>query len=94
MATIIEQQVAMYEALVPSTQRCPFFKAFLVTADVLEIYMHEFWNDAEGGRDDEEEGESDEEDDNKETREEESLTLFLKPLKAMKMKVMVRRIKV
>nr|GEY65323.1 retrovirus-related Pol polyprotein from transposon TNT 1-94 [Tanacetum cinerariifolium] len=34
MATIIEQQVAMDEALVPSTQRCPFFKAFLVTADV------------------------------------------------------------
>nr|GFC60317.1 hypothetical protein [Tanacetum cinerariifolium] len=22
---------------------CPFFKAFLVTADVLEIYMQEFW---------------------------------------------------
>nr|GFC28955.1 hypothetical protein [Tanacetum cinerariifolium] len=22
---------------------CPFFKAFLVTADVPEIYMHEFW---------------------------------------------------
>nr|GEU77132.1 hypothetical protein [Tanacetum cinerariifolium] len=69
MATTIEQQVAMDEALVPSTQRlrigrsnlrlpsdiqskeltlqlvydvlrrCPFFKAFLVTADVPEIYM-------------------------------------------------------
>nr|GEW26284.1 hypothetical protein [Tanacetum cinerariifolium] len=73
MATTIEQQVAMDEALVPSTQRlrigrsnlrlpsdiqskestlqlvydvlrrCPFFKAFLVTADVPEIYMQEFW---------------------------------------------------
>nr|GFB83509.1 hypothetical protein [Tanacetum cinerariifolium] len=73
MATTIEQQVAMDEALVPSTQRlrirrsnlrlpsdiqskestlqlvydvlcrCPFFKVFLVTADVLEIYMQEFW---------------------------------------------------
>nr|GFB10932.1 hypothetical protein [Tanacetum cinerariifolium] len=73
MATTIEQQVAMDEVLVPSTQRlrirrsnfrlpsdiqskeltlqlvydvlrrCPFFKAFLVTADVPEIYMQEFW---------------------------------------------------
>nr|GFB49613.1 hypothetical protein [Tanacetum cinerariifolium] len=43
MATTIEQQVALDEALVPSTQRCPFFKAFLVTADVPEIYMLEFW---------------------------------------------------
>nr|GEX01606.1 hypothetical protein [Tanacetum cinerariifolium] len=72
MATTIEQQVVMDEALVPSTQRlrigrsnlrlpsdiqskeltlqlvydvlrrCPFFKAFLVTADVPEIYMQEF----------------------------------------------------
>nr|GEZ75330.1 hypothetical protein [Tanacetum cinerariifolium] len=69
----IEQQVALDEALVPSTKRlrigksnyrlpsdiqskestlqviydvlrsCPFFKAFLVTADVPEIYMQEFW---------------------------------------------------
>nr|GEW64954.1 hypothetical protein [Tanacetum cinerariifolium] len=73
MATTIEQQVALDEALVPSAQRLrigrsnfrlpldiqskestlqvvydvlrrsPFFKAFLVTADVPEIYMHEFW---------------------------------------------------
>nr|GFA61957.1 hypothetical protein [Tanacetum cinerariifolium] len=73
MATTIEQQVAMDEALVPSTQRlrigrsnlrlpldiqskestlqlvydvlrrCPFFKAFLVTADVPKIFMKEFW---------------------------------------------------
>nr|GFC35944.1 hypothetical protein [Tanacetum cinerariifolium] len=73
MTTIIEQQVALDEALVPRTQmlrigrsnlrlpsdiqskestlqvvydvlrRCPFFKAFLITADVLEIYMQEFW---------------------------------------------------
>nr|GEV89576.1 hypothetical protein [Tanacetum cinerariifolium] len=73
MATIIEQQVVLDEALVPSTQRlrigrsnfrlpsdiqskestlqliydvlrrCPFFKAFLITADVPEIYMQEFW---------------------------------------------------
>nr|GFC55903.1 hypothetical protein [Tanacetum cinerariifolium] len=73
METTIEQQVALDEALVPSTKRLrigrsnfrlpldiqskestlqvvydvlrisPFFKAFLVTADVLEIYMQEFW---------------------------------------------------
>nr|GFC74510.1 hypothetical protein [Tanacetum cinerariifolium] len=73
MATTIEQQVALDEALVPSTQRLrigrsnfrlpsdiqskestlqvvydvlrsyPFFKAFLVTADVPKIYMLEFW---------------------------------------------------
>nr|GEW26049.1 hypothetical protein [Tanacetum cinerariifolium] len=73
MATTIELQVALDEALVPSTKRlrigrsnfrlpsdiqskestlqvvydvlcrCPFFKAFLVTADVPEIYMQEFW---------------------------------------------------
>nr|GEX91772.1 hypothetical protein [Tanacetum cinerariifolium] len=43
MATTIEQQVALDEALVPSAQRSPFFKAFLVTADVPEIYMQEFW---------------------------------------------------
>nr|GFC62716.1 hypothetical protein [Tanacetum cinerariifolium] len=72
MATIIEQQVALDEALVPSAQRLrfgrsnfrlpfdiqskestlqvvydvlrnsPFFRAFLVTADVPEIYMQEF----------------------------------------------------
>nr|GFA08943.1 retrovirus-related Pol polyprotein from transposon TNT 1-94 [Tanacetum cinerariifolium] len=69
MATMIEQQVALDEALVPSTKRlrigrsnfrlpsdiqskestlqvvydvlrtCPFFKAFLVPADVPKIYM-------------------------------------------------------
>nr|GEV42763.1 hypothetical protein [Tanacetum cinerariifolium] len=73
MATTIEQQVALDEALVPSNKRLrigisnfrlpsdiqskestlqvvydvlrrsPFFKAFLVTADVPEIYMQEFW---------------------------------------------------
>nr|GFB70778.1 hypothetical protein [Tanacetum cinerariifolium] len=43
MATTIEQQVALDEALVPSAQRSPFFKAFLVIADVPEIYMQEFW---------------------------------------------------
>nr|GEX83575.1 hypothetical protein [Tanacetum cinerariifolium] len=73
MDTIIEQQTAMDEALVPHAQRlrigksnfcllsdikskestlqlvydvlriCPFFKAFLVTADVPKIYMQEFW---------------------------------------------------
>nr|GEU61389.1 hypothetical protein [Tanacetum cinerariifolium] len=73
MDTIIDQQVAMDEALVPHAKRlriersnfcllsdikskestpqlvydvlrlCPFFKAFLVTADVPEIYMQEFW---------------------------------------------------
>nr|GEX28374.1 hypothetical protein [Tanacetum cinerariifolium] len=70
MATTTEQQVALDEALVPSTKRlrigrsnfrlpsdiqskestlqvvydvlrsCPFFKAFLVTADVSKIYIH------------------------------------------------------
>nr|GEW85060.1 hypothetical protein [Tanacetum cinerariifolium] len=73
MATTIEQQVVLDEALVLSTQRlrigrsnfrlpsdiqskestlqvvydvlckCPFFKVFLVTADVPEVYMQEFW---------------------------------------------------
>nr|GFA09790.1 hypothetical protein [Tanacetum cinerariifolium] len=73
MATTIEQQVALDEALVPSAQRLrigrsnfrlpsdiqskestlqvvydvlrrsPFFKVFLVTTDVPEIYMQEFW---------------------------------------------------
>nr|GEZ94225.1 hypothetical protein [Tanacetum cinerariifolium] len=73
MATTIDQQVALDEALIPSTQRLrigrrnfrlpsdiqskestlqvvydvlrnsPFFRAFLVTADVPEIYMQEFW---------------------------------------------------
>nr|GEZ42449.1 hypothetical protein [Tanacetum cinerariifolium] len=73
VATMIEQQVVLDKALVPSTKRlrigrsnfrlpsdiqskdstlqvlydvlrgCPFFKAFLVTADVPEIYMQEFW---------------------------------------------------
>nr|GEW28329.1 retrovirus-related Pol polyprotein from transposon TNT 1-94 [Tanacetum cinerariifolium] len=43
METTIEQQVAMDEALVPSAQRCPFYKAFLITTDVPEIYMQEFW---------------------------------------------------
>nr|GEX64923.1 hypothetical protein [Tanacetum cinerariifolium] len=43
METTIKQQVALDEALVHRTQRCPFFKAFLVTADVPEIYMQELW---------------------------------------------------
>nr|GEZ73150.1 hypothetical protein [Tanacetum cinerariifolium] len=73
METMIGQQVALDEALVPSTKRlrigrsnirlpsdiqskeptlqvvydvlhgCPFFKAFLVTADVPKIYMQELW---------------------------------------------------
>nr|GEU76101.1 hypothetical protein [Tanacetum cinerariifolium] len=73
MATTIEQQVALDEALVPSAQRLrigrssfrlpsdiqskeptlqvvydvlrrsPFFRAFLVTADVPKIYIQEFW---------------------------------------------------
>nr|GFB43358.1 hypothetical protein [Tanacetum cinerariifolium] len=61
MATTIDQQVALDEALVPSIQRLrigrksnlqvvydvlrnsPFFRAFLVTTDVPEIYMQEFW---------------------------------------------------
>nr|GFC98485.1 hypothetical protein [Tanacetum cinerariifolium] len=73
MATTLEQQVALDEALISSAQRLrigrsnfrlssdiqskeptlqvvynvlrnsPFFKAFLVMADVPEIYMQEFW---------------------------------------------------
>nr|GFC88524.1 hypothetical protein [Tanacetum cinerariifolium] len=73
MATIIEQQTALDESLVLSTQRLrigrsnfqlpsdiqikeatlqvvydvlknsPLFRAFQVTADVLEIYMQELW---------------------------------------------------
>nr|GEZ44315.1 hypothetical protein [Tanacetum cinerariifolium] len=73
METTIDQQVALDETLVPSTQRLrigrrnfrlpsdiqskestlqvvydvlrnsPFFRAFLVTADVPKIYMQEFW---------------------------------------------------
>nr|GEZ83078.1 hypothetical protein [Tanacetum cinerariifolium] len=73
MATTIDQQVALDESLVPSTQRLrigrsnfrlpsdiqskestlqvvydvlrnsPLFRAFQVIADVLEIYMQEFW---------------------------------------------------
>nr|GFA54137.1 hypothetical protein [Tanacetum cinerariifolium] len=38
MATTIDQQTGLDESLVPSTQR-----SFQVTADVLEIYMQEFW---------------------------------------------------
>nr|GFD19115.1 hypothetical protein [Tanacetum cinerariifolium] len=38
MATTIEQQTALDESIVPSTQR-----AFQVTIDVPEIYMQEFW---------------------------------------------------
>nr|GEX80152.1 retrovirus-related Pol polyprotein from transposon TNT 1-94 [Tanacetum cinerariifolium] len=45
MDTTIEQQAAIDEALfVYDVLRiCSFFKAFLVTADVPEIYMQEFW---------------------------------------------------
>nr|GFB19403.1 hypothetical protein [Tanacetum cinerariifolium] len=73
MATTLDQQVTLDEALVPSAQRLqigrsnfrlpsdiqskeptlqvvydvlrnsPFFRAFLVMADVPEIYMQEFW---------------------------------------------------
>nr|GFA37745.1 retrotransposon protein, putative, unclassified [Tanacetum cinerariifolium] len=42
MATTIEQQVALDKALLPSAQRLRI-GAFLVTADVPEIYMQEFW---------------------------------------------------
>nr|GFA78997.1 hypothetical protein [Tanacetum cinerariifolium] len=38
MATTIDQQTALDESLVPTTQR-----EFQVTADVSEIYMQEFW---------------------------------------------------
>nr|GFB21616.1 hypothetical protein [Tanacetum cinerariifolium] len=38
MAATIEQQTALDETLVPCSQG-----AFQVTADVLEIYMQEFW---------------------------------------------------
>nr|GEY22003.1 integrase, catalytic region, zinc finger, CCHC-type, peptidase aspartic, catalytic [Tanacetum cinerariifolium] len=45
MDTTIDQQVAMDEALLvyDVLRITPFFKAFLVTANVPEIYMQEFW---------------------------------------------------
>nr|GEW64606.1 uncharacterized mitochondrial protein AtMg00810-like [Tanacetum cinerariifolium] len=50
METTIEQQVAMDESKESTLQlvydvlpRCPFFKVFMVIADVPEIYMQEFW---------------------------------------------------
>nr|GEX71549.1 hypothetical protein [Tanacetum cinerariifolium] len=45
MDMIIDQQVALDEALVvyDVLRLTPFYKAFLVTADVPEIYMQEFW---------------------------------------------------
>nr|GEX04082.1 hypothetical protein [Tanacetum cinerariifolium] len=46
MDMTIDQQVVLGEALVPHARRLritPFFKAFLVTADVLEIYMQDIW---------------------------------------------------
>nr|GEZ04922.1 hypothetical protein [Tanacetum cinerariifolium] len=108
METTIEQQVALDEALIPSTQRLrigrsnfrlpsdiqfkestlqvvydvlriyPLFKAFLVTADVPEIYMQEFeeisWNSSddedadaqEKERDDDEGNQKDKSDDGEE----------------------------
>nr|GEV36959.1 hypothetical protein [Tanacetum cinerariifolium] len=45
MDMTIDQQVALDEALVvyDVLRLTPFYKAFLVTADVPEIYMQEFW---------------------------------------------------
>nr|GFA37713.1 hypothetical protein [Tanacetum cinerariifolium] len=43
MATTIEQQESTLQVIYDVLRRSPFFKAFLVTADVLEIYMQEFW---------------------------------------------------
>nr|GEY58556.1 hypothetical protein [Tanacetum cinerariifolium] len=45
MDTTIDQQVAMDVAL-DVLRLTPFFKAFLVTVDVPEIYMQEFWGHA------------------------------------------------
>nr|GEZ23750.1 hypothetical protein [Tanacetum cinerariifolium] len=61
--------------------------------EMKEVAKYDEQDDVEGGGDDEEEGESDEEDDNEETRDEESFNPIPKPLKAVKMKVMVKRIK-
>nr|GEZ90211.1 hypothetical protein [Tanacetum cinerariifolium] len=43
MATTIEQQESTLQVVYDVLRMSPFFKAFLVTADVPEIYMQEFW---------------------------------------------------
>nr|GFB04245.1 hypothetical protein [Tanacetum cinerariifolium] len=39
----IQSKESTLQVVYDVLRSCPFFKAFLVTADVLEIYMQEFW---------------------------------------------------
>nr|GFA68927.1 hypothetical protein [Tanacetum cinerariifolium] len=39
----IQSKESTLQVVYDVLQRCPFFQAFLVTADVPEIYMQEFW---------------------------------------------------
>nr|GEX66443.1 retrovirus-related Pol polyprotein from transposon TNT 1-94 [Tanacetum cinerariifolium] len=39
----IKSKISTLQLVYDVLHRCPFFKAFLVTADVPEIYMQEFW---------------------------------------------------
>nr|GFC69263.1 hypothetical protein [Tanacetum cinerariifolium] len=43
MATTLEQQEPILQVVYDVLRNSPFFKAFLVTADVPEICMQEFW---------------------------------------------------
>nr|GEW64650.1 hypothetical protein [Tanacetum cinerariifolium] len=43
LPTDIESKESTLQLIYDVLRRCPFFKAFLVTADVPEIYMQEFW---------------------------------------------------
>nr|GEZ94909.1 retrovirus-related Pol polyprotein from transposon TNT 1-94 [Tanacetum cinerariifolium] len=43
MVTTIDQQESTLQVVYDVLRRCPYFQAFLVTADVPEIYMQEFW---------------------------------------------------
>nr|GFA84270.1 hypothetical protein [Tanacetum cinerariifolium] len=43
MATTLEQQEPILQVVYDVLRNSTFFKAFLVTADVPEIYMQEFW---------------------------------------------------
>nr|GFB18562.1 hypothetical protein [Tanacetum cinerariifolium] len=43
MATTIDQQESTLQVVYDVLRNSPFFRAFLVTADVPEIYMQEFW---------------------------------------------------
>nr|GFB41329.1 hypothetical protein [Tanacetum cinerariifolium] len=42
----IQSKESTLQVVYDVLRRCPFFQAFLVTADVTEIYMQEFWTTA------------------------------------------------